>query len=93
MAFELQDRVARVSNLMSSRVDQEIVIMNIANSNYVALDEIGRRIWDLLEEPCLIDTLCQQLSREYQEDMEVVSADVLAFLDEMKDEGLVKSVS
>lgn len=89
MAFDLSTRIVRSKDLLATPVDQEIVIMNLAKNNYVALDDIGRRIWNLLEKPCLVSELCQQLSQEYQTDLNQVTEDVLPFLNELKDEGLV----
>ncbi|WP_094602877.1 hypothetical protein SPSIL_026390 [Sporomusa silvacetica DSM 10669] len=89
MDLGLHTRIMRIADLMATSVDKEIVIMNLAKNNYVALDDIGRHIWDILKKPCRIDELCQQLSREYKVDLEQVTADVLPFLNELQDEGLV----
>ncbi|TWH48807.1 PqqD family protein [Sporomusa sp. KB1] len=89
MNLELNTRIVRIADLMTTSVDKEIIIMNLAKNNYVALDDIGRRIWAILENPCRIDELCQQLSQEYKTDLAQVTADVLPFLNELQAEGLV----
>lgn len=53
----------------------------------VCLDEIGRRIWDLLETPRTIGEVCPVLMTEYAGDE--VAADAAGFLNELYDEGLV----
>lgn len=90
MTFELNTKIVRIADLMATPVDKEIVIMNLAKNNYVALDDIGQHIWSILENPCRIDELCQQLSQEYKTDLEQVTADVLPFLNELQAEGLVR---
>ena len=43
--------VTRTEGLMSTPVDDEIVFLNPGTDSYVALDWIGRRIWEMLESP------------------------------------------
>ncbi|MBF0545104.1 MAG: PqqD family protein [Candidatus Riflebacteria bacterium] len=90
MTFEMATRIQRVADLRTTPVDNEIVIMNMAKNNYVALDDIGRRIWELLENPCRIDEMCHQLSREFEVTPEQAAADVFPFLEELKSEGLIR---
>jgi hypothetical protein len=53
------------------------------------LDEIGRRIWDLLEAPRRVDELCQQLAGEFDATAEQIAADILPFMVQLETEGLV----
>jgi hypothetical protein len=71
-------------------VDQEIVLLNMKGNNYISLDAIGRRIWELLENPAMVNDLCKQLGEEFEGTQEQISADVLSFLEELEREGLVR---
>ena len=51
MPIELNSLVVRGENILSTPIDNELVILNLAKNNYVGLDEIGLRIWELLEKP------------------------------------------
>jgi hypothetical protein len=84
--------VARNEELASAPVDREIVFLNIATDSYVALDEIGRRIWDLLESPRRIADLTRELSDEFEGKRDEIAADVLTFLKELEREGMVTVV-
>jgi len=92
MPIELSSRIVRAENLMSAPVDNEIVILNMAGNNYIGLDEIGLHIWDLFEEPCRVDELCDRLSREFEATPGEITADVLRFLEELHHEGLIRIV-
>jgi len=81
--------VSRTEGLMSTSLGEELVILNPANDDYVGLDEIGRRVWDLLVRPEPVQDLCLRLTREYRGDPRQISADILDFLNEMAAEGLV----
>ncbi len=90
MTFEATSTIERDGAAMTAPVDDELVILNMAGNNYVSLDAIGRRIWDLLETPCRVDALCLQLSEEFEATPEQIEADVLPFLQELSKDGLVR---
>jgi hypothetical protein len=81
--------VSRTEGLMSTSLGEDLVILNPATDNYIGLDEIGRRVWDLLATPEPVEDLCLRLSREYRGNPQQISADILDFLNEMAAEGLV----
>jgi hypothetical protein len=85
--------VTRTEGLMSTPVDDEIVFLNPGTDSYVALDWIGRRIWEMLESPQRVGDLAAALAAEFDADVSVVGADVAAFLDELKREGMVHAVN
>jgi hypothetical protein len=66
------------------------VFLNIAIDSYVALDEIGRRIWDLLDKPQPIADLVGELELEYSGSSETIASDVITFLEELEREGMVR---
>jgi len=90
MAIEATTYVVRTEGIMTAPVDNEIVLLNMKGNNYISLDAIGRRIWELLETPVLVDDLCRQLGTEFEGTQEQISADVQSFLAELELEGLVR---
>ena len=89
MAIEATTRIVRTEGIMTAPVDQEIVLLNMKGNNYISLDAIGRRIWELLETPVVVDELCRQLGMEFDGTQEQIKTDVLSFLNELEGEGLV----
>ena len=89
MPVQLETVVVRNNKPMSVQVDNDLVILNMAGDNYIALDEIGRRIWSLLDKPVPVDALCRQLSEEFDSNLEEILQDVLPFLNELAEEGLI----
>lgn len=90
MAFDTTTRVVRIEGAMSAPVDNEIVILNMKGNNYISLDPIGRRIWELIEAPVVVDQLCGLLGQEFAGTREQIVADVIPFLEELEREGLVR---
>jgi hypothetical protein len=82
--------VKRNAALLSTRVDDEIFILNPIRDNYIGLDSIGRRVWELIEVPTSVDSVCQQVTREYQGDTAQIPLDLIAFLEELHSEGLLE---
>ena len=90
MAVDATTRIVRTEGAMSAPVDNEIVILNMKGNNYISLDPIGRRIWELIEAPVVVGELCGRLGQEFAGPPEQIAADVLAFLAELEGEGLVR---
>ena len=82
--------VKRTDGLMSTRVEQEIYILNPVRDQYTGLDEVGRRIWDLLETGTRVDSLRDRLVQEFEGDPQEIAADVMEFLNELQGEGLLE---
>jgi hypothetical protein len=81
--------VARNDTLMSAPIDREIVFLNPSTDSYVALDDIGRRIWDLLEQPRRLEELVDLLAEEFEGQRETIRSDLVPFLAELEGEGIV----
>ena len=85
--------VLRTEGLLSTTVDDELVVLNIDAGCYVAIDRIGRRIWELLESPWLVNDLIAVLAAEFDANPSIVAADLAAFLLELEREGMVNAVT
>lgn len=91
--MDLKTVVVRTQDMMSAEVDDEIVILNLAKDNYIGLDAIGRRIWELLETPSRVEALCRQLVSEFEATGDQIAADVLSFLEDLETERLLQVVT
>lgn len=54
-----------------------------------ALDRVGLRIWELLDSPATVGSLCARLGQEYAVDEETCLRDVTDLLGSLVEEGLV----
>ena len=89
----LDSTISPSEDLVSSDLDGEIVMMSIENGEYYGLDEIGSRIWTLLEEPKKVSELCDILLEEFEVEREQCEEEVLAFLNEMASDDLIHIVA
>ncbi|MBI2299904.1 MAG: PqqD family protein [Armatimonadetes bacterium] len=89
MTIDLKTRLVRDESLMTAPIDEEMVVLSLATDHYCGLDQVGRRIWELLAEPHEVGELCRKLSVEYAATPEEIASDVLPFLADIEAEGLV----
>ena len=86
----LESVVCRSSNILASRIEQDLVMMDIDQGMYYSLNPVGHDIWENLVEPLKVSDLCTQLQKEYAVDAAVCEADVLALLNDMASKGLIQ---
>jgi hypothetical protein len=84
--------VVRVEGLCTGELDGEAVLMSIDQGRYHGMDQIGTRIWRLIETPLVISDLCDQLRKEYRVTPEECERDVMAFLDQLAQANLLRVI-
>lgn len=67
--------------------------MSPALDGYLAMDAVGRRVWELLETPRTMKELCRQLKDEYDAPLERIEGDLTPFLHRLEEKGLVRVVA
>jgi len=58
-------KYSRSEDYVFNEVDGEMVMMNIETGAYASLNETGKSIWNLLEEPKSVEELLPLLLEEY----------------------------
>ena len=82
--------VCQIEDIVASDIDDEKVMMSVAKGHYYGLDSIGSRVWDLIGKPIKVSDLIAALLLNYDVDRETCERDVLAFLEELNDDGILK---
>ena len=81
--------IAQSDGLVQAAIDNEIVLLSIADGTCYGLNRVGSRIWNLLAAPARIGDLCATLLAEYRIDPGACERQVLDLLEELRTEGLV----
>ena len=71
-------------------LDGEVVILNMKDDVYYGLDEVGGRIWSLIQDPITFDEIVQHLLEEYDVEYQECVNDVRELLEEMLTKGLIE---
>lgn len=74
--------------VLAADVDEHLVLLS-HDLDYLGLDPIGRRTWELLADPQTLSDLVQTLSGEYEVSQEQCRADVLAFMTSLAEHNLI----
>ena len=74
---------------MVANVDDEVVMLQPATSQYYGLEGTGARIWALLDEPRSIGDMVANLVAQYEVDEATCLAEVVSFVTELAESGLV----
>lgn len=72
--------IHRNGDWLAAKVGDELVMMSAAKGNYIGLSAVGARIWELIETPCTVESLCAALVEEYDVDPATCRAEVESFL-------------
>jgi hypothetical protein len=82
--------VRRSANQIGCDIGDEVVVLDLNSGIYYGLDDLGARIWSLIEQPASLAALREAITAEYEVDAETCERDILAFLDKMQVAGLVE---
>jgi hypothetical protein len=85
--------IAQGDQQVSSVVDGVAVMMDVGNGRYYRLDDVGTRVWSLLEQPTTLGALCAQLVQEFNVDRVQCEADVAELLGGLLQQNLIRVVS
>ncbi|BAY87293.1 hypothetical protein NIES267_68140 [Calothrix parasitica NIES-267] len=82
--------VVATEDQISSDLGGESVILNMTTGVYHGLNEVGARVWDLIEKPKAVKDIKQVLLEEYEVEADVCTDDLFSLLNELKTAGLIK---
>ena len=91
MAPALTDRVATGPDVIFRALGAEAILLNLEGGVYFGLDEVGCRIWQLVQDHDL-EGASQALAGEYDVSIDDARRDVVAFVQALIDRGLLEPV-
>lgn len=74
---------------VSAKLGDEAVILGLERGQYYGVNDVGSRIWSLIQEPRSVRDVCNALMAEFDVDAERCERDVIRLLSQMASEGLV----
>jgi len=87
--LSLDTVIVRRDDIPTTDIDGELGMMSIEKGKYFTLDEVGTRIWELLETPNTINKMVDVLMTEYDVDFETCANDVMELVEKLLQEDLV----
>ena len=87
--MKLETQKITISNeALSQEVNGETVILDLKSESYFGLDEVGTRIWQLLQEEKDLQKVFDALLQEYDVEAEQLEQDLIELVDKLIEAGL-----
>lgn len=84
--------ICAISDQVSSDLDGETIVLNLASGQYFGLEGVGGDVWELLQKPTTIQAVCTEIQQRYEVEPHTCEADVTTLVTELLREGLVATV-
>ena len=92
MGITFQTELRRGDDVLCAPVGaDDFVMMSEAHGRYYGFGAVGGRIWELLGTPRTVAAICLALGEEFDVDDETCRADVLEFIADLVERGIVRA--
>jgi hypothetical protein len=91
--IDAHSRVARRDRVICQEADGKQVLLNLADGQYYALDDVGSRIWALCDGDQAVSEIAHLLSLEYDAPAEVIEMDAVELLEDLLEAELVVQIA
>jgi hypothetical protein len=89
----VEDRFHHVPNVVSARAADATVLMDQKRGTYYTLNEVGGRVWELVDAGGTVSEMVERLLEEYDVSRGQLEADVAATLRQLLDDRLLARVA
>ena len=90
MDVSLSSVVRRRVGVLSTRIDDELVLLDDATAVYHGLDPVGARVWEYLDGEVTLREICDRLTAEFDVERSRCEDEVLAFAVDLAGAGLAE---
>ena len=87
--ISLQQKVTISPEVLSQEVDGETVLLDLQSESYLGLDEVGTRIWQLLNDGSNLQAVFDTLIGEYDVEEQQLRKDLQDHIAQLVEAGLI----
>ena len=87
--ISLQQKVTISSEVLSQEVDGETVLLDLKSESYFGLDEVGTRIWQLLNDGSNLQAVFDTLLGEYDVEEQQLGKDLQDHIAQLVEAGII----
>ena len=91
--INLNSRVRIQEDLLFQELQGEAVLLNLKTGVYLGLNQVGARIWQLLQEDGALERVMEVILEEYDVTQEQLQADLLELVGQMEKQGLLAEIT
>ena len=78
--------------VIQSRVGDEVVMLDVESGYYFGLNSVASVIWEMMKEKIELNTLVENLMKEFDVDKATCESDTIELLEEMKGKKIIRTV-
>lgn len=84
--------IVRTNKALVSSIEDELVMFDVNAGQYYGLNNVATAVWNHLETKKTVDELAQALTSEFDISIEECRKELLEFLPELEEKGLIEVV-
>jgi len=79
----------RREQVIVQKGSQDVLLFNMDDGSYYALNDVGSRIWELCDGTHRMAEMVGMLAKEYDAPAELINTDILEVLDDLRSKNLI----
>ena len=87
--MNLNQTITVSSEVLAQEISGEMVLLDLSSEKYLGLNEVGARVWQLLEEQHDLKYIFNILLEEYEVDTDILENDLIKLIADMRDAGVI----
>lgn len=91
MELSLRHSITVARDIVFRELDGEAVILNLESGIYFGLDQVGTRIWQLVQEHGSLQKVFETMCDEFDVVSDALERDLLELMDDLCAKGLVRA--
>jgi coenzyme PQQ synthesis protein D (PqqD) len=85
----LAERLVRQDAVLTQEAQGQTVLLRLADGGYYAIDDVGAMIWERCDGEHAVGEILEELCAEFDAPEDVIRADMLEFIGELRREQLL----
>ncbi len=90
--MERDTTIVRTNKALVSSIEDELVMFDVNAGQYYGLNNVATAVWNHLETEKTVDALAQNLTSEFDISLDECRKELLEFLPELEEKGLIEVV-
>jgi len=87
--IDRDSRPKRRDDILTQRLDDSQILLNLVKGMYYELDDVGARVWELCDGNYAVSEMVALLCQEYDAPPDVIGADLIELLEDLSGEGML----
>ena len=93
MNLTVNSVLVQETGLSAAERDDRVVVLSLQAASYFDFNKVASEIWGMLSSPHRVDDILQKLSQHHDVDIEIMTRDVMSFLQSLVTQRLARIVA